>query len=470
MTGLPAGGPRGPGGVGAGTTVRFADRMTGMEALMWRLERHDPRFRATMSLVVELGVGLPATTLRNRLEALCAAVPRLAARVRVPFLRTLRPAWEPDPKFSVDHHLSTRAGSVWEVAAGIVSSPFDPGRPPWRVVSVPEERAVVLHLHHSYTDGLGGVRLLGELFDLGAAGPARAPAGVAPGVEPGPGERVSEILQDVDDEVRRVADLWRRAVPWGVGIVAAARTDPGRFLASATDILDALQIHATAAIGPGSPLLADRSPDVHLSPVRMDLAALRRAASRIGVTVNDVFLAGLLDGLGRYHAKHGRVSPSVRLGLPISARSSDTEMRNQILGAVLRGPLGVFGSIDFDERARLVHEMVLHGRRQPWSSAVDDLAAGALGIPGAVRAVAAVMASLDVVASNVAGPPVPMWLAGVPVVSMTPFGPRSGSALNATLLSYDGSASIGLNADPAAVQPGVLSDCVAAAFEEAVGD
>jgi diacylglycerol O-acyltransferase / wax synthase len=140
-------------------------------------------------------------------------------------------------------------------------------------------------------------------------------------------------------------------------------------------------------------------------------------------------------------------------------------MHNQLLGAVLRGPLG---RLDFDERTRLVHELVLQARDQPWAGLIDEAAAGAARMPGAVPLMASALASLDVVASNVVGPPAPMWLAGVPVSSMTPVGPRSGAAVNATLLSYGNAAAIGLNLDPAAVgDPGVLVDCLAAAFEEA---
>ena len=143
-------------------------------------------------------------------------------------------------------------------------------------------------------------------------------------------------------------------------------------------------------------------------------------------------------------------------------------MHNQLFGTVLQGPLG---SLDFDERALLVHEMVVNGRRnQPWAPFVEDLASGAVRVPGLLRRLARAVGGLDVLASNVMGPPLPMWLAGVPIRSMTPIGPRTGSALNVTLLSYCGTAGLGVNIDPAAVSdPGVLVDCLTAGFEEGLG-
>jgi WS/DGAT/MGAT family acyltransferase len=452
--------------------------MTGLEALMWRLGADDPRFAATMSLVVELDGPVPRAALRRRLSRLCTSVPRLAERVQEAPVGVVPPRWEPDPAFSVERHVGEAAGPLWDAAASVVATSFPAGRPPWRVVvasSAPG--ALVLHLHHSYTDGLGGVRLIGELFDFsaepapdGAPGvvpPAGAlpPAGARPpvGSAPPTGSRAT-VVDDMVSEIGRAVGLWTRALPWAGRTLGLAATRPSDLLADTSAVLSSLQVAAGAATGPASALLAERSAGVALAPVRMDLEAARATARRLGAKVNDVFLAGLLDGLERYHAKHGSFPASLRLGLPVSTRRSDIEMHNQVVGAVLRGPLG---RLDFDERTRLVHEIVLRHRDQPWAAVVDELAAGAIRIPGAVPAVAAALASLDVLASNVVGPSAPMWLEGVPVRAMTPIGPRSGAAVNATLLSYSGTAFIGLNLDPAAVaDPHVLVDCVAAAFDE----
>ena len=433
---------------------------------MWRLGARDRRFAATMSMVVELDGPVPVPALHRRLARLCAAVPRLTERVRDSPLAAIPPRWESDPGFAVQRHVSEEAGPLWEVAAGVVAAPFPADRPPWRVVvasSAPG--ALILHLHHSYTDGLGGVRLIGELFDFSPSPDAgHLPGGTPPSSPTSAPAGAAGLVDDVAGEVGRAVGLWTRAVPWVARTLRRAATGPSDVLAEASDLVGALQAAAGAATGPASPLLAERSAGMTLAPLRIDLEAMRATARRLGATINDVFLAGLLDGLERYHAKHGRFPPGVRLGLPVSTRRSDVEMQNQVVGAVLRGPLG---RLDFDERTRLVHEIVRLHRDQPWSALVDELAAGALRLPGAVAAVAAALASLDVLASNVIGPAAPMWLEGVPVAAMIPFGPRSGAAVNATLLSYCATAFVGLNLDPAAVtDPDVLTDCLTAAFDE----
>jgi WS/DGAT/MGAT family acyltransferase len=441
--------------------------MTGVEALMWRLGQRDPRLRATMSLVVTLGGEVPELALRERLSALCAVAPRLRERVRESALGWAPPRWEPDPEFSLDRHISTSPGPLWEMAASVVAEPFEAGRPPWRaVISSTEPNALVLHLHHSYTDGLGGVQLIGELFDF-APRAARASSSSSSSSGSGSGGASPSILDDLVGELGRGVRLWSRAVPWAARTMARAGNEPAELLVDAASVADALRAHAGAAVGPASPILADRSAEVVLAPVLLDLEAMRATARRFGATVNDVFVAGLLDGLARYHTKHGSRTPSLRLGVPISRRDPGVGMQNQLVGAVLRGPLG---RLDFGDRVQLVGQIVLQGRVQPWAGLMEDAADAAVRLPGAVAAIAGAVGSLDLLASNLVGPPEPMWLGRIPVVSMIPVGPRTGAAVNATLLSYGPAAAVGLNLDPAAVtDPGVLLDCLAAAFEEGLG-
>jgi hypothetical protein len=56
-----------------------------------------------------------------------------------------------------------------------------------------------------------------------------------------------------------------------------------------------------------------------------------------------------------------------------------------------------------------------------------------------------------VTASNVPGVPVPVWLAGARVERMYPLVGTIGSAINVTMLTYDGVASVGISSDDAAI-------------------
>jgi hypothetical protein len=65
--------------------------------------------------------------------------------------------------------------------------------------------------------------------------------------------------------------------------------------------------------------------------------------------------------------------------------------------------------------------------------------------------VSAAAQTSDVTASNVPGVPVPVWLAGARVERMYPLVGTIGSAINVTMLTYDGVASVGISSDDAAI-------------------
>ena len=457
---------------------------------MWRLGRHDPRMRSTMTLVVACAGRIDERALAARLTRVCELVPRLRDRIVAGPLAAIPPRWVPDPDFDLSRHVDgavAPAGpaGLLGVAESVVATDFRPDRPPWRAVLVRTAGGdgLVLHLHHSYTDGVGGVRLVAELFsfepqpgvgperererDGGAAGSAGSAGGSgAAGASGGDGGPLEQLWADLEDEAHRAVRLAGRAVPWAMRSVVSARRQPAGMLEAADRIRRHLTAQVGAATSPASPLMMSRSAGLGLHSLTLPLDGLRAAGKRVGGTVNDAFLAGLLGGLRDWHRKHGPVPPSLRLAIPINSRggAAGLEMVNQIFGAVLRGPLG---PLDFDETGRLVHEMVGAVRDQPLQAAVHDAADVAARTPGLVPVLAGALSSMDVLASNVPGPPWTLWLGDAEVTAMIPFGPRSGAALNATLISYRDAAHLGLNVDPAAVgDPGVLLDCIEAAFAE----
>jgi hypothetical protein len=74
--------------------------------------------------------------------------------------------------------------------------------------------------------------------------------------------------------------------------------------------------------------------------------------------------------------------------------------------------------------------------------------------------------TIDFAATNLRGSPIPLWIAGARVIASYPFGPRTGTALNATVLSYCEELHLGLNIDPAAVtQVDAFMLDVAASFD-----
>jgi WS/DGAT/MGAT family acyltransferase len=453
---------------------RFGERMSDLEAMIWSLERLDPTYRSTMRLVISLDREPDRAKVQDRLELVSARIPRLRDRVVAGPLPMVPPCWEPDPDFRVANHLRDVAiagpgtpSDVFVVAGALATEPFDPDRPPWRISFVLGEagatQGLILELHHSYTDGLGGVRLALELFDLERQPSTPLPEPPLLGPAQPPTDR-ARLAQDLEFGARHSAGILGRVLPWAAQVLGQAVRDPGPPAATTNDVVRTLR--EQVAPRRGGRFMSRRSAGVRLAAIDLPLDGLRRAARHAGGTVNDAFLAGVLGGLGAYHHKHGSNQASVRLAMPVSTRSDESgaDMRNQVLGVLVRGPLQLADPI---ERIRLLHEVSGHARGRPVYGLLDEATGLGLGVPGIPRLVARALRAVDVVASNVQGPPVDLYLAGARLERMVPFGPREGAGLNVTLLSYGDSVHVGVNMDPAATpDTGTLLDCLAAGFEE----
>ena len=89
----------------------------------------------------------------------------------------------PDETFDLDVHLRRMRlpdhgglRDVLDLAQTMATSGFDPALPLWEAVLVEgvdaDAAALVMKVHHSLIDGVGGLAVLAHLFDAPAAGPA----------------------------------------------------------------------------------------------------------------------------------------------------------------------------------------------------------------------------------------------------------------------------------------------------------
>ena len=74
---------------------------------------------------------------------------------------------------------------------------------------------------------------------------------------------------------------------------------------------------------------------------------------------------------------------------------------------------------------------------------------------------------IDFLASDIPGFPFPVYLVGARMERYVAFGPTTGTSVNFSLLSYDGSCCIGISMDTSAIaEPEALVECVRKGFEE----
>lgn len=120
-------------------------------------------------------------------------------------------------------------------------------------------------------------------------------------------------------------------------------------------------------------------------------------------------------------------------------------------------------------RIRRVNELTAEWRNGKAPALTDVLARGLNALPTqlATPIFGNLLKSIDFVATNVPGSPVPLYLAGAEVLNFYAFAPTIGSAINVALISHVDRCCIGLNTDVAAVPDAdLLRRCIVAGFDE----
>ncbi len=474
---------------------RFEQRMSDAEALMWNIEK-DPWLNPSGAAVTILDRPVDAEHFMQTMRAAVAGMPRLFERVVPGFGRLATPVWTPDPEFDIDYHVRflrlPKPGTerqLFDLAAHLYLEPFDRTRPLWRYVVIDGLRggksAIWSILHHVVADGIGQMRMAEMYQQLAPDDPpppdvdldaviAKAVADHEPrqiGGDLG-GTLLESTVGSVSYLARRQLGVARRVA----GELVAWPTDPGRAASTIGDAVTAAKSTLGAALGSsddglvgGSPLWAHRSRHRHLEAVRSSLDDLKLASKRVGVTINDLFLTGMVEGAVRYHADRGVDVEAFNTSFVLSTRKDKaiggnafTPVPVQIPGAAM--PL-LDRVLDVSARLAVKREGMSHGGGLGALSGVANL------LPTSVvtRAARARAARMDFATSNLRGAPFTLYVSGAQVLELFSMGPVAGTACNATAISYDGGFDIGLFIDPVAIDaPGDFRDAVDEALRDVV--
>ena len=418
----------------------FADRMSDSDALMWTIER-DPLLRSTVTAVSILDRAPDFDAFVERVAAAGAVLPRLHQRVVEESLGLRLPRWvdcEYDPAYHLRRVAVPAAGGV-DAALGIAAAAamggFDRTRPLWEFTIVEGlpggQAAAILKIHHAMTDGIGLVRLALAILDL-----QRHP------------RRGLRVAPEPSDEPP--PDAFKRGARLAAGVLGAAIRPRQLIAGLPAQIRSAAKLLAPVP-APLSPLMIVRTTDWRFDAFDTDLDALRGSAAAVGGTVNDAFVASVAGGLRLYHARAGAPVEQLRMTLPISIRApGDPPGGNRFVPVRFPVPVGI---ADPAERMRALGELIRAWREEPSLRFSDTLAAGLNRLPPA--AVTSVFGSMlkhvDFVATNVPGPPSPVYMAGAKLLRQYAFAPLTGAPINVALVSYGTLGCVGINADAGAI-------------------
>ena len=446
-------------------TVPDSPYMGASDAFSWHMES-DPVLRPSIVVAVWLDRAPDWDTLVARIDRLSRLMPSLRQRVIDSPLPLIAPRWTNDPHFDLNWHLR-RIGApeprtreaVLQLARRPAMDAFDRARPLWELTLVEGiengEAALIAKIHHSLSDGVGGMQILAAIVDM-----KRRPRGLGE-MPPAPaGEKLDQLALVADAagamraQLRRLA--WRGAGAAVPALIRSAR-DPVGYARGAVEMARSVYRTGGPSTGAMSPLMRERATTRHLAVLEVSLDDLKAAAKAVGGTVNDAYLAAVTGGLRRYHERHGTSAESLRALVPVNLRTQDdTSWGNKITLQRLILPVS---EPDPGARMRMVHRVVEAARGEP-SLPVTGWIAGTLNMLP-VGYVGGIFKHVDFLSSNVAGSPVPVYLAGSKITGISAFGPTIGASLNTTLLSYAGICQIGINIDTAAVpDPDVLLACL----------
>lgn len=364
-----------------------------------------------------------------------------------------RPVWVDDPDFHVENHFVRAAcprpgdeRALGDMVGRIMSQQLDRRRPLWQawfIEGLAHGRiAFVMKFHHAIADGMSGMALAEQLFDLSPDPPPRAdiPEQTSAGDTPSDVELAARSLWPPGRTPIRIT---RYLTQQAQRLFSLARLEE-RLLTP----FDAPKVSWNGKLGVRRKVAYGALP----------LDEVRRVKDHFGVKVNDVVIAVVAGTLRRYLlARDGLPEQPLIAGVPVSLRTADdTEMTNKVSA--------VFASMATDvddpaDRLREIHRSTQAAKTM--SKAMQARRVQSIGevappmlVTLASRTLWAnsfetlVPAAVNTVISNVPGPDFPLYMAGAEVEGIFPIAPiMIGMGLNTTIISYKGRIDIGFHSD-----------------------
>jgi diacylglycerol O-acyltransferase / wax synthase len=397
------------------------ERVSVLDASNLRVESNGLPMHVAALVILEAGPLLDAAG-ELRLAAILAHIEertRSACRLRqvLAFRRRGRPVWIDSQDFDITHHVHTRAipppaneAILLAACAELNKVPLDRTRPLWEIwllTGLTGNRiALLIRLHHVVADGIAALAMLAPLFE--------------------PTDTESPAPPPADNESTEYEFLRRR-------LLSAFRR--GRqFVVLMPAMIRQMALMLKQARSPRLSLNQPVGPRRRLTLVRAELAATKAVAHAHGGKVNDVVLAAVAGGTRRLLERRGELCPNmsinVSLATNIRRREDPRSSGNRVGIRVVRIPLGEPDPNRLLER--IVAATSTQRRLPPFQPSGRLLQRWMVRVMKHQRLV-------NLMVSNLPGPPTPLSFAGAPVLEMFQVGVVQGNlAIGVGVLSYAG--------------------------------
>ena len=355
------------------------------------------------------------------------------------------PVWADARRFNVADHvrvfpLPAPAGEAQLLAAceQLRGQRLDPARPLWQLWLLPglpgQRVGLFVRMHHAIADGVAGVAALGALLDLAADAPTPA----APPWKPAPMPAAAELFRDNMRWRLQGLDRTLSHLAHPVSTAHQLRSDWPAW----REVFAEERAPRTSL---NQPVGADRK----LALVRSGLDLAKQIAHAHDAKVNDVVLTAVAEGLrellrGRGESVEGL---ALRAMVPVSLHQEQPGQARGNLDGMIVVPLAV-GEPD---PVRLLHLVAAETAERKNKAHPQAMSTGIFRFTAVRRAVVRLSSRqrrFTLLVTNVPGPPVPLYLAGAPLLEVFPVVPLVGNqTLNVAVLSYAGQLNLTAVAD-----------------------
>jgi diacylglycerol O-acyltransferase len=448
------------------------EELSAFDQILHRGEAH-PRTRSGI-LTVELLDATPEwERFRERFEHASRKVLRLRQKVVMPTLPTAAPRWVVDPDFNLDFHVRRMRvpepgtlRQVFDLAEVAAQSPLDISRPLWTATLVEGleggRAALLVHLSHAVTDGVGGVEMFANLYDLERDPPPQAPLPLPVPQDLSPNDLMRQGFNRLPGTIAGRA----RGVLFGAAhVVGELVRDPISRMGSVIEYAMS-GARVVGPVAPPSPVLRRRSLSSRSEAIDIEFGAIHKAAKAAGGSINDAYLAGLCGALRLYHEAKGVPIEALPMAVPVNLRSeADPAGGNRFAGVNLAAPIGLH---DPGMRIKNIRSQMTHKREERAIDMVGAIAPVLTLMPDSVlESVAGSIVNSDVQASNVPVYAGDTFVAGAKVLRQYGLGPLPGVAMMVVLISRAGYCTISTRYDRAAIADADLwARCLLAGFDE----
>jgi len=416
----------------------------------------------TMGVLILETEGLPPTTsgelsqfeiTRRVFSERIHLIPPFRRRIVQGPLKIGDPHWIEDPAFDLDHHLVCTSlpapggmRELCDLVGTFAGSCLDRDRPLWKVMLVEgllgDKLALIMKIHHAAMDGGRAAAIAGELLDTSPGG-----GSLAPPDQPWIPDREPSVPWLAADTLRTLIGKPGRALEAAAKVTAAVRSH-GSSEHESSDEPRAPK--APLFESPVTPFNRALTPNRSVSLVDVPFEDVKAIKHAFGATVNDVVLTASTASLRAWLMAHGGLPDRPLVAtVPVAVRHEGDQAGNRVSMIRVHLPIQIADPV---ERLRTISEETNRLKRRHRSGGGGDVLKNFadvltnVTVPWMLTHAMSLFSSQhladrlpplwNLVISNIAGPPAPLYTTGAKLTHLFPLGPvQQGSGLNITVMS-----------------------------------